>query len=399
MNQHLNIALDAITIFSNIEVATIDNEYNVDNISYHTTCPKQVIDTFIHFFSDVFMKYDLDDYNIYFLDTDFKIHFYLINSAHLDKRYILGPFLTENYKEKELKSIIVENFGSEDIRSHINYYRMLPVVSSIQRLKIEALLKEITLLEIKETSLMECKLKKDPEFIDALSVYRNGVAEDVEQRYKIENGVLDCIRFGTPELLNDLGTYRLHKTDMLNSADRLRNIKNLSLSGNTLFRKAAEQGGVPPIYLDKTSREFAVLIERTTTVEALENLQYQMIFAYCKLVQTEKMSGYSTPIRTVINYIQLHLEEAHTLDGLAQLINRNPKYLSSTFKREVGVGINEYINSARIQQSLTLLRNTDYVVSHIAMLVGFNDANYFTKVFAKEIGCTPSQYRKEALNH
>lgn len=397
MNHYFNTVLDAITIFSDIEVATVDENQNVNNISYHISCPKQVLEAYIKFFSDVFMKYDLEEPNIYFFETDFKISFYIINSDHLDKKYILGPFLLENYKEKELKSIILENYGEVDIRAHINYYRMLPIISSVQRYKLESLLRDVTLLEIKETNLESCKLKEDAPFVDALSAYRNGVAEDVDQRYKIENGVLDCIRFGTPELLDDLGKYILHKTDMLNSADRLRNMKNLSLSGNTLFRKAAEQGGVPPIYLDKTSREFAVQIERTTSVEELENLWYEMIFFYCKLVQSEKMSGYSAPIRNVINYIHLHLEAPLSLAELAEQIHRNPKYLSSTFKREVGIGVNEYINSARIQQSLTLLRNTDYVVSHIAMLVGFNDANYFTKVFVKEMGCTPTQYRTEYM--
>ncbi|MBQ3558807.1 MAG: helix-turn-helix transcriptional regulator [Agathobacter sp.] len=395
MDQYMNHILDAINIFSNIEVATIDKDYKVDNISYHISCPKPVIEAYIRFFSDVLLKYDLEAYNIYYFSTNFNIYFYLINSEHLDKKYILGPFLTEHYKEKELKEIIVNNFGNEDIRSHINYFRMLPVVSSIQRHKLESLLHDVTLLNIHETDLNECKLKKEAPFVDAIAAYRTGVAQDVDQRYKIENGVLDCIRFGRPELLQNLGQYILHKTDMLNTSDRLRNIKNLSLSGNTLFRKAAEQGGVPPILLDKTSRDFAVKIEHTYSIEDLENLQYEMIFAYCKLVQQEKLSGYSTPIRNVINYIQTHLENALTLDELAAQIDRNPKYLSSTFKREVGVGINEYINSARIQQSLTLLRNTDFVVSHIAMLVGFNDANYFTKVFSKEMGCTPSQYRKE----
>lgn len=396
MNTYLNTILDAINIFSNVEVCTIDKkDYSVDNISYHVSCPKQIIEAFIRFFSDVFLKYDLEDYHIYYLSTDFNIYFYLINSERLDKKYILGPFLTENYKEKELKEIIVESFGFNDIRTHITYYRTLPVISSIQRLKLENLLGEVTLLDVCETNLSECKLKEDAPFVDAISTYHKGIAQDVNQRYKIENGVLDCIRFGTPELLQNLGQYVLHKTDMLNGADRLRNIKNLSLSGNTLFRKAAEQGGVPPILLDKTSRDFAVKIERTFSVEDLENLQYEMIHTYCKLVQQEKLSGYSAPIRNVINYIQLHLENSLTLDELAAHIDRNPKYLSSTFKREVGVGVNEYINSARIQQSLTLLRNTDYVVSHIAMLVGFNDANYFTKVFSKEMGCTPSQYRKE----
>lgn len=397
MNQYINILLDAINIFSNIDVTTIDKNYSVNNISFQISCPKQVLDSYISFFSDIFLKYDLEKDNIYFLKTDLKTNFYLICSQQLEKKYILGPFLTENYKEKELKEVIVKKHENKDIRMHINYYHTLPVISSIQRFKLETLLKDFTLLEIQDTNLHECKVREEQPYVDIFSTYKLGIANDVNQRYKIENGVLDCIRFGTPELLQNLGKYVIHKTDSLTNADVLRNIKNLSLSGNTLFRKAAEQGGVAPLVLDRTSREFALKIEQTDSIEELENLQYEMIHAYCKLVQQEKLSGYSTPIRNVINYIQLNLDDTLNLEILAAESKRNPKYLSSTFKQEVGVGINDYINTARIQRSLTLLRNTDDTVAHIAMLVGFHDANYFTKVFSKEMGCTPSQYRKDCI--
>ena len=395
MNQYFNMILNAIHIFSNIEISAIDDKYAVDNISYHVSGPRLIVDAYIQFFSDVFLKYDLDEYGIYFLETDFHTNFYLINSEYLDKKYVLGPFLTKHYKEKELKAIILKNFESDNIRTTINYYRNLPIVTSVQRHKLENLLKEITLLDIKETHLEDCILKDNAPVVDALSIFNAGITQDIDQRYKLENAVLDCIRFGTPERLQNLGKYTLHHSDMLNSVDQLRNIKNLSLSGNTLFRKAAEQGGVAPFLLDKTSRNFAMQIERTYSIQELENLQSEMIATYCKLVQQEKSNGYTTPVRNVINYIQQHLNSPLSLDILAKQIDRNPKYLSTTFKQEVGIGINEFINSERIHQSLPLLRNTDYAISHIAMLVGFNDANYFTKVFTKEMGCTPTQYRKQ----
>ena len=396
MIQYLNTLLEAIHIFSNIEVCSIDENYTLSNISYQESCPKQVIEAYIQFFSDVFLTYDLKEDYIYYLNTDFNICFYLINSKNLNKKHILGPFLTENYKEKELKEIIAENFGNKDLRGHINYYRTLPIASSIQRLKLENLLKDVTKLDVRITNLSEYSIKEETPSIDPLSAYRSGIAEDVDLRYRIENGVLDCIRYGTPELLQNLGQYTFRTGDMQNTIDGLRNIKNLSLSGNTLFRKAAEQGGVPLVLLDKTSRDFATRIEHTFSLKTLENLQYEMIMTYCKLVQQERLRGYSAPIRTVINHIQLYLENPLSVAELATLIGRNPKYLSSIFKKEVGIGINEYINSARIHKSLPLLRNTDHSISHIAMLVGFNDANYFTKVFSKQMGCTPSQYQKES---
>lgn len=395
MNQNLDTILNTISIFSNIGICTLDADFIPDNISSYSSCPKPLTDAYIHFFTEVFFKYCLEENSICFLDTDFNTQFYLIQSTNLEKKYILGPFLTESYKEKELKEIIFKRFGTEDTRSYINYYRTLPVITKIQCRRLEDLLKDATSLKLLHSQPEQLTIPEGISLIDPITAYRAGIAQDLSQRYRIENGVLDCIRFGTPDLLKNLGDYVLHKTEFPNGTDRLRSMKNLTLSGNTLFRKAAEQGGVPPILLDRTSRDFAIKIEQLRSIDALENLQYEMIFAYCKLVQQEKLSGYSAPIRAVINYIQAHLETPLTVDELAEHIHRNPKYLSSTFKREVGVGITEYINSTRVHQSLTLLRNTDLIISHISMLVGFNDANYFTKVFSKEMGSTPSQYRKE----
>lgn len=151
---------------------------------------------------------------------------------------------------------------------------------------------------------------------------------------------------------------------------------------------------MPLLIVDKTAKNFDKKIEHTFSVKTLENIQFEMITTYSSLVQQERLRGYSSIIGAVINYINLHLTTPLTIDKLAAHVKRNPKYLSTIFKKEVGVGIKEYINSARIRQSLPLLRNTDHVISHIAMLVGFNDANYFTKVFVKEMGCTPTKYRE-----
>ena len=237
MIQHLNKILDTIHTFSNIEICTIDEDLTVNNISYHDHCPKQIMDAYIQFFSDIFLKYNLNEPHIYYLITDFNISFYLININLLDKKYILGPFLMENWKDKDLKELILGFWGNKELRAHTKYYRSLPVMSSIQRSKLESLLTDITNLDIHITNLSECTFKEEPPIIDPISAYHTGIENDIELRYKIENHVLDCIRFGTPKLLQGLGEYPLYSIETKNRADSLRAVKIFPCPGMSYAEK------------------------------------------------------------------------------------------------------------------------------------------------------------------
>ena len=69
-------------------------------------------------------------------------------------------------------------------------------------------------------------------------------------------------------------------------------------------------------------------------------------------------------------------------------------YLSSQFNREVGKSLPEYVSEKRIAEAKRLLRGRAQLpIGQIAAAVGFLDVNYFTKVFKKKAGQTPSAYR------
>ena len=66
------------------------------------------------------------------------------------------------------------------------------------------------------------------------------------------------------------------------------------------------------------------------------------------------------------------------------------EHLSRIFKKEIGVGFNEYINSLRLRQAEFMLRNEDgKSVSEVAFACGFNDSNYFSYRFKKAYGVSP----------
>lgn len=89
-----------------------------------------------------------------------------------------------------------------------------------------------------------------------------------------------------------------------------------------------------------------------------------------------------------------HYDHPLSIKTFAAEINASPNYLSTLFKQEKGVSFVEYLTNIRIKRALELLDDSNMKVNDIARLVGYEDPNYFTRVFRKQHGMTPSEYRE-----
>ena len=79
------------------------------------------------------------------------------------------------------------------------------------------------------------------------------------------------------------------------------------------------------------------------------------------------------------------------LSSIAKMFFLSPCHLSKKFKKEVGMGIKEYINASRIAYAKRLMETCD-VITEVAYASGFSDSNYFSTIFKRVEDITPSQY-------
>ena len=99
-------------------------------------------------------------------------------------------------------------------------------------------------------------------------------------------------------------------------------------------------------------------------------------------------------IDNALKYINAHYsDEDISLDSVAEAINISANYLSALFSHNVGQSFIEYITKKRMAKAKQLLRNTSKRSGEIAGEIGYKDPRYFSFVFKKNQGCTPSQYR------
>lgn len=95
----------------------------------------------------------------------------------------------------------------------------------------------------------------------------------------------------------------------------------------------------------------------------------------------------------VKKYIREHMMDNITVADIAMELHFNPQYLMRAFKGKTGLSIIEYITKARMDTAKKILKDTRLPIKEVANMVGYGDYAYFTRVFRKEIGCSPSQYR------
>ena len=177
------------------------------------------------------------------------------------------------------------------------------------------------------------------------------------------------------------------------------------------------EGGLSPEMLFQFHENFlslflnAVQQNREKGQDIFSEMDYDaMMQAYASLPQMLQFVDFATEyvengagkgkcqgrsqIERVLSYIQKNLTRNIGRSEIAKALYLNPEYLSRLFKREMGIGLSEYLTQERMRLAQSLLKNTSFPISIIASRVGYVNFSHFAKVFKQEFGVSPSEYRK-----
>lgn len=101
-------------------------------------------------------------------------------------------------------------------------------------------------------------------------------------------------------------------------------------------------------------------------------------------------------VERIVKFIKQNCAKPLTLDVLANEFYLSPGYLCRLFKQKVGINFINYLNTVRIARAKHLLLTTNLRIYEVGNLCGYADLNYFTKVFKKATGVTPSYFRNNS---
>lgn len=313
---------------------------------------------------------------------------------------VIGPYTLNEVSRKDvLEKAESLSFDVERAKKFEQFYQTVPYLANESY--IFALINSFaeTIWEADRFHLEDIDNEPYFYFQDIYSNYNNDTPllnmRMMEDRYQHEQALMDAISHGQSHKVALLkGAFSKISFESRN-ADPLRNMKNYCIITNTLFRKAAQNGGVHPIYLDGVSSDYAKKIEQLASPSLAADLILDMFSSYCNLVRKKATEKYSPLIQKVIVLIDSDLTTPLTLSDIAEKNNVSSPYLSAAFKKETGKTITEFVLERRIKYAKKLLKTTNLQVQTVAAHCGILDVHYFTKLFKKYEGVTPKQYREK----
>src|SRR5690349_1446143 len=126
---------------------------------------------------------------------------------------------------------------------------------------------------------------------------------------------------------------------------------------------------------------------------ALEGLILEVVADASRAIANESGPGEPQWLRSARELLHDRLGEAFTLSDVASAVGIHPAHLARTFRKRYGCTLGEYVRRLRIERASRDLVRSRVPVCEIALAAGFYDQSHFVKVFRRQTGMTPAEYR------
>jgi len=130
------------------------------------------------------------------------------------------------------------------------------------------------------------------------------------------------------------------------------------------------------------------------TVQSLQDWSLHCLERVIKWMNSIHNETTHIMIRRVQDFIHNHFTGDTSLQTIADHVHLHPVYLSRLYKAETGEGISEYLLKLRMDKAEQLLTKTRKRIKDIAAQLGYDNTQYFIKVFKRQFGMTPREFRE-----
>ena len=153
-------------------------------------------------------------------------------------------------------------------------------------------------------------------------------------------------------------------------------------------------GGLSPKISKQLEIQYVRAVEHCADMTSLMHINSNMVTDFTQRVHACKCNpAMSQPVQECCAYVQRHLLEEFRLSDLAKAVGYTEYYLTKKFRRETGQKLTDYINHARMQYACAQLTATKKTLQQISEELHYSSRSYFSAVFQKAMGCSPTDYR------
>ncbi|MGT2742522.1 helix-turn-helix transcriptional regulator [Streptococcus plurextorum] len=316
--------------------------------------------------------------------------------SHKDYAIIIGPLKTVDIQSLKYQFTITNIAFLDD--SLVPVFSISDIVEYAILLNNTINIFEMTEADVFETNINFLKQSIKTDLTNRLyhrlenGEYHNSYSQERREQHAIETGNLIKLRESWQEVYTG-------KIGIL-SDDELRHYRNLGIVIITLASRSAMRGGAQPEICYSMSDNYIQKIEKMDNINMIFSLIHQAEIEYTLLVKqtqtiikgTKNESLHPFVIKSK-EYIVEHLHKPITLSELANAIPCSASYLVKLFKTNLNLSIQEHITKERCRYAEDLLAYSNKSISDIATTLGYTSQSYFSKVFKKETGYSPLNYR------
>lgn len=157
--------------------------------------------------------------------------------------------------------------------------------------------------------------------------------------------------------------------------------------------------GVLDVLTEKKSRNrmeekfYYAYVEARNFQQVIKNI-YVALDDYLSEEEKKLKEKLGKPMGEAVRFMKENYSKPISMEDTAAAAGVSTGYLSKLFKRELDIGFNEYLTRIRLEKSQELLAETSMSIKEIALMVGYPDEKYYSRLFKKTTGIKPTDYRK-----
>ncbi|TLS49620.1 AraC family transcriptional regulator [Paenibacillus antri] len=237
------------------------------------------------------------------------------------------------------------------------------------------------------------KFVNQNQLIDMEHLPTDSGTDEIGYPFALERDVIHAMRNGNREEAERLITLFLEESRSGRGTEIHVQQSMLQLLGS--IQHAILQSGTSTRHLFHGENMFAQLSQIREPDKMLHWMKEKVVVPFIEERDAKANSQMKRMVENTVDYIHAHYAEDISLDGCADLVGTSPYTLSKLFKQVTGVNFIDYVTELRIAQAKKLLCETDRKINDIALQVGYQQ-RYFNRIFKKQVGVTPGQYREQA---
>lgn len=206
-----------------------------------------------------------------------------------------------------------------------------------------------------------------------------------EEYTKLESEVLKNVRFGNTSTIDSFAELLDLIRPLQDEVRRNRIFELLVLAGHEA--RVDGRDSIDYINYGKIFEE-----SKTISIDKIEMWAYQKFEFIINSVHSNRLGKKSEGVRNAIRYMEEYYMEPITLEEISSYVGVTPQHFSKVFKEETGKNYIEWLTNYRMDVAKGLLIEGKQTIKEVCFKVGYNDPNYFSRIFKKIEGSSPTEF-------